>query len=118
MVLPDDKKKTIYWDEKLKRYVNKDAADDPVASIKPPPIFLPTNPPKAEPSNQHQASTNSNTTANPTNFNPSNLDQPSQSSQQFSQQQQQSSAESLMPPVNSTPNRFSLKSNLAYIRTN
>ncbi len=115
MVLPDDKKKSIYWDEKLKRYVNKDAAEDPVASIKPPPIFLPTNQPKVEPSNQNTAlNKNSNYAPNnPTSFNSSNLDQP-QSSQNFSQQQQQqaTSDNSLMPPTNSTPNRFSLKSDL------
>ena len=102
MVLPDDKKKTIYWDYKLKRYVNKDQVDDPVAVLKPPPTFLPA--PKSE-----QIKQASNT---PHNFNTSNLDQPQQQSNgglSIGQTQMAGQADPSIQQLNSAPNRFSLK---------
>lgn len=100
MVLPDDKKKSIYWDEKLNRYVNTEASEDPVSKIKPPPTFLP--PQNSEPSQ----STATTPTFTPSSTNkPTNADIPKPQplpGQQLS--------DPSMPPVNAAPNRFSLKS--------
>lgn len=41
MVLPDDKKKTIVWDEQKNQYVNEDGSDEQEEEIKPPPIMAP-----------------------------------------------------------------------------
>ncbi|CAF0711049.1 unnamed protein product [Brachionus calyciflorus] len=46
MILPDDKKKTIVWDDKLKKYVNKDSSgSESSEAVKPPPVSLPPTQP-------------------------------------------------------------------------
>ncbi|RNA39975.1 transport Sec16A isoform X1 [Brachionus plicatilis] len=44
MILPDDRKKTIVWDDKLKKYVNKENGSSAASSesVKPPPISVPS----------------------------------------------------------------------------
>ena len=88
----------IVWDDKLKRYVNKDGSSDPIANIKPPPTFLPNAPTPLV-----QQSTLNNAQA------PSTSGQPNQFPQQQQQQQQP-----LPMPGNPAQNRFSLKSQSKY----
>ncbi len=104
MKLPDDKKKTIVWDDKLKRYVNLEGGDEASSTIKPPPISLPSQVPSQsqfQPQPQLQSST--------TNALPASRSSEMPNANQENQQPQ-------APPQTQTLNRFSLKN--AGARTN
>ena len=83
----------------MKRYVNKDATEDPASIVKPPPIFLPNLT-----QNQPDSGSRSNQQMSSTVNQPQNQRQP----------QQQAAASNLsdpsnnMPAMNSAANRFSL----------
>jgi len=104
MKLPDDKKKTIVWDDKLKRYVNLEGGDEASTTIKPPPITLPGQVP-SQPQFQSQTQLQPSSTNTLLTSRPSDIPNANQENQQPQAQ-----------PQTQTLNRFSLKS--ANTRTN
>lgn len=72
MILPDDKKKTIVWDDKLNKFVNKDnASTSGTESVKPPPPIsapIQTKPNLADESNSNKFSLRNTNSKRPSNY--------------------------------------------------
>jgi hypothetical protein len=111
MVLPDDKKKSIVWDEKQKRFVNLDSTgSETIANVKPPPTFLPPTLPSSSSTQQQQSTLTSD----------QNTPMSMPTSNQFSNQSQlpnnnnnnTNNTIAAAPPVN----RFSIKSQNSSMR--